>query len=288
MRTLTSFIGRHALPIYFVLTFAISWGGVLLVIGGPRGIPGTKADTDPLFPLVFLAMLAGPSIAGVLLTAVVDGKRGLREFLFRLMIWHVGGRWYAAALLTAPFLATSILLALSRLSPAVFPGIVVTNDKARLVLFGLAVAFGAGFFEELGWTGFAIPELRRRYSVLTTGLILGALWGAWHWLVVVWGIGGRAGTLPLAVFVLLDSMSVLLVFRILMVWVYEQTGSLLVGILMHVSLTATALIFTPLSAGAPLLMYDLVLAAALWLVVAVVAIIHGGRLSHPSARRQLA
>ena len=36
------------------------------------------------------------------------------------------------------------------------------------------------FFEELGWTGFAVPELRKRYGILTTGLIVGLLWGVWH------------------------------------------------------------------------------------------------------------
>ena len=36
-----------------------------------------------------------------------------------------------------------------------------------------------GIFEELGWTGFAMPTLlrRMRYGVLTTGLIVGVLWG---------------------------------------------------------------------------------------------------------------
>ena len=44
-------------------------------------------------------------------------------------------------------------------------------------------------FEELGWTGFATPTLRRRNRVLATGLIVGVLWGAWHFLVTLWGSG---------------------------------------------------------------------------------------------------
>ena len=32
MTTIKDFIARHAAPTYFVLTFAVSWGGVLLVI----------------------------------------------------------------------------------------------------------------------------------------------------------------------------------------------------------------------------------------------------------------
>jgi hypothetical protein len=45
---------------YYVLVFAISWGGILLVIGGPGTIPGTKEQVGRLAPLAILAMLAGP------------------------------------------------------------------------------------------------------------------------------------------------------------------------------------------------------------------------------------
>ncbi len=118
MTTIKAFITRHPVPTYFALTFAISWGGFLLVIGGPGGFPGTSGQIDPLFPFVVLAMLAGPSVAGILLTGLVDGRAGLREFLSRLLKWRVGARWYAVALLPAPLLATAVLLALrcSRLS----------------------------------------------------------------------------------------------------------------------------------------------------------------------------
>jgi hypothetical protein len=33
-----------------------------------------------LFPIALLAMLAGPSVAGILLTGLVHGRVGLREF----------------------------------------------------------------------------------------------------------------------------------------------------------------------------------------------------------------
>jgi membrane protease YdiL (CAAX protease family) len=147
------------------------------------------------------------------------------------------------------------------------------------MLFGIVVAMGAGFFEELGWTGFAVPELRRRYGVLASGLIVGLLWSAWHFLVVAWGIGNRAGTIPLAVFVVADGLTFLPAFRVLMVWVYERTGSVLVGMLMHASLTATAVILGPVTSGVALLAYDFVFAGAAWIVVAGLGLANGGQLS---------
>jgi hypothetical protein len=56
---------------------------------------------------------------------------------------------------------------------------------ARLDLPGtkkeeVKVEVAVGFFEELGWTGFATPRLRLRHGFLATGLIVGVPWGAWH------------------------------------------------------------------------------------------------------------
>jgi CAAX protease family protein len=78
MTTLTTFISKHPALAYFVLTFIMSWGGVLLVIGGPAGLSGTMAQDNPRFPLAVLAMVAGPCVTGILLTGVLDGSAGLR------------------------------------------------------------------------------------------------------------------------------------------------------------------------------------------------------------------
>ena len=121
-------------------------------------------------PLVLVALFAGPSVAGILTTGLVSGRAGLRELLSRLLRWRVGARWYAAALLTAPFLVTTVLLALSLLSPEFIPGIVTTDNKIALLLFGIGWGLlGGGLLEELGWTGFAVPRLRLRYTAFTTG-----------------------------------------------------------------------------------------------------------------------
>jgi membrane protease YdiL (CAAX protease family) len=277
----------RAVVAYFVLAFAISWGGVLLVIGGPDGVTGATAQDDPRFPLVFVAMLAGPSVAGILLTGLFGGRAGLRELLTRLSKWRVGARWYAVALLTAPLLTTVVLLALSVLSLQFLPAIVVTNDQVALLRFAFAVGLLAGVFEELGWTGFAVPALRFRYGVATSGLIVGVLWGAWHILAIVWGVGDRAGTLPLA-FVALDVLSVLPAYRVLMVWVYDRTGSLLLAMLMHASLTTSSLILPPETTGLALVTFDLALAAALWIVIAALAMANDGRLSRQALWRSAA
>ena len=292
MKTIRVFIQRHPALTYFALAFAISWGGVLLIIGGPGGIPGTPEQFRTLVPLMGLAMLAGPSVAGIVLTGLVCGRRGYRQLLSRLLKTRVGARWYAAALLTAPLLMlTAAPLALSLLFPEFLPRIFTSDDKAAILLFGIAMGLAAGFFEELGWTGFAVPRLRLRHGVFTTGLIVGVLWGAWHILLNLWSSGTSSGALSVTLFLhsFLFSVGVLPAFRVLMVWVYERTGgSLLVAMLMHASLTTGNIILVPLATGVALMTWSLVLAAALWIVVAAVAVVNGGHLARQPLRRRVA
>ncbi|MDH4135841.1 MAG: CPBP family intramembrane metalloprotease, partial [Anaerolineae bacterium] len=279
------FIKSNPVLTYYALTFAISWGGILIVVG-PGGIPGTREEFERLLPVVILALLAGPSVAGLLLTGLVHGRAGLRELLSRLLRWQVSARWYAVALLTAPLLFTAIPLALSLLFPEFLPGIFTTDDKASLLLLGIAAGLIGGFLEELGWTGFAIPRLRLRYGVLPTGLIVGVLWGAWHFLMNFWSSGDSSGALSLALLLhsVLFSVGILPAYRVLMVWVYDRTGSLLVAMLMHTSLIISNVILVPLATGVPLVTWSLVLAAALWVVVAAVARVNGWHLSRQPLR----
>ena len=69
-------------------------------------------------------------------------------------------------------------------------------------------------------------------------------------------------------------------YWVLMVWVYEQTGSLLVGMLMHVSLTASLIILRPVATGMGLVIYELAWAGTLWAVMAAIAGAARRRLSH--------
>jgi membrane protease YdiL (CAAX protease family) len=134
--------------------------------------------------------------------------------------------------------------------------------------------------EELGWTGFAVPRLRRRYSVFTTGFVVGLFWGVWHILPTYWGSGDSSGALSLSLLMppCLFYIGVLPAYRVLMVWVYDRIRSLFVSILMHASLTASTLfILSPSARGIPLMTYYLVLTVALWVIV-VVIVYRGKRL----------
>lgn len=264
-------IKRHPVLAYFAMTFAISWGCILLVIG-PSGFLGTRETPEALLPFVYLATLAGPSVAGILLTGLVDGRDGFRELASRLCKWRVNVRWYVVAFIIAPLLMTVILLALSPISPVFIPAIFTTESKAGLLLTGILMGAVVGFFEELGWTGFVTPRLRQRYNIITTGLIIGVLWGLWH-LPLFLGSIHSSGEFPPAIYLSVLLFSFLPVYRVLMTWVYNHTGSLFVAMLMHAPLTAGQLIIIPPTiSGAALVTYNILFTVALWIIVAIVTV----------------
>jgi hypothetical protein len=63
----------------------------MLALIGPGGFLSVTEQTDILDPSLYLAMLAGPCVAGLLLTGLFDGKVGFRE------LWHREG-YYAGTL----------------------------------------------------------------------------------------------------------------------------------------------------------------------------------------------
>ena len=142
---MVTFLKKHPLLAYCLLTFAISWGGFLLVVG-PGSLVNTNWQAEGAFLSAVMAMLAGPSIAGLLLTCLVDGRAGYRELFSRLRTWRVGVRWYAMAIVPAPIVAAGVLFALSQPSP-----LLTDANKAAILIGGLGAALTT-ILEEIGWT----------------------------------------------------------------------------------------------------------------------------------------
>jgi pimeloyl-ACP methyl ester carboxylesterase len=165
------------------------------------------------------------------------------------------------------------LFALSMTSP-----LLIADNKAAVVFGGLGAAVTT-ILEEIGWTGFVVPRMRRRYSVPMTGVIVGVMWGLWHFLQQVFVSGTYAGSIPLLLFLMLSvfaAVANLTAYRVLMVWVYDRTDSLPVTTLMHGMLTASSIFwFTPIATGALFLADVWLVAAVMWLLVGAVAVVDG-------------
>ena len=217
-------VKRHQLLVYFVLVYALS-ALALIVVGVPSLHGGSRPPLASL--LMFPVMVVGVGLVGLGLTAIVSGRPGMRELRGRLGRWRVPLRWYALLLL--PPLAILAVLGLLHVlvSPAFAP---------NLLLFGIPAGLLAGFTEEIGWSGFAYPRMSAHWGARTGACLLGLLWGLWH-LPIVDSLGaasphGAWWPAFFAAFILLVSG-----LRVLIAWVYTNTGSVLLPQLLHASST---------------------------------------------------
>lgn len=272
---------RHAVLVYFVLAFTIAWGLILFIVGR-AGLQPTTVRTMQSVLLVFLAMLIGPSLTSIMLTALLDGKPGLKALLAHWLP-PVQPQWYAT-----PFIPLALLIVIGALlsffSPAFTPNLIASSDKGTVFTFALLIGGLAGFFEEIGWSGFATPRLLKRYNVLTTGLLLGVLWGTWHLLADYWGNAGAYGALYFARGLLW--VVTLTAYRMLMVWVYSKTGSLGLMQLMHVGFTGGQILWEPPLAPTAYLLWYGIFSLALWGLMVVVRV-WGSRLALNSVNAYL-
>jgi CAAX protease family protein len=236
----------------------------------PIGIPGSGADYASRGPLVFLAMLLGPSVAGLGLTAVYSGRQGVNDLWTRQRRWRLG-RWWAAPLITPALIV--VLGIVSVLAPDLTLGLLAATDRGSLVALALLVGLVAGGLEELGWTGFALPRMQERWGWARAGLALGVVWGLWHLLADYWGSGDAWGPLYMARY-LLWCGAAFTAYRMLIVWAYRHTGSLLLAQLMHAGFTGGQVLLTPaLTPSSSALLWYAAFAVGLWLMVGCVMVL---------------
>lgn len=252
-------ISRYPVVSYFALTFVISWAGALAVAVPHliRHQPLPKMTGILMFPV----MLLGPSLAGMVLMRIVDGKDGLRDLFSRMFLARVPAGWYTV-LLIPPVLVLTVLLFLQGFVSPVF----APNRFFIGILFGIP----AGLLEEIGWMGYAFPKMRSQRNGLAPGMFLGLLWALWHLPVIDYlGTATPHGADWLPFF--LAFTLVMTAMRVLIGWIYTNTKSVLLAQLMHVSSTGSLVIFSaPRVTALQEVMWYALYGTALWVVVAIV------------------
>ena len=278
-RGLGAFVRRHGLVSFYALAYAMSWLAWLPYILSQNG----QGVLDFSFPKIlgsteFTGMLPGaylgPLGAAFLVTALSDGRPGLRRWAGRLFRWGVNWRWYAIALLAAP---TLIVVGTLALSPGAAAGLSFPPLAALLayVPFLLLQLVTTGLAEEPGWRDFALVRHQRLHGPLLGTVILGVLWAGWHLplFLTAWAKGIGGATLENV----LTFCAFAFVFSFFITWIFNKTGeSLPVVMIAHCSVNNFIsvmwfAVFTSLIPSASTLLLPSVIGFAAVAVVLIVA-----------------
>ncbi|HEX5807738.1 MAG TPA: CPBP family intramembrane glutamic endopeptidase, partial [Anaerolineales bacterium] len=210
MKTPTSIIKQYALALFCGLTIALTFATTLLPLPGE---------------LVAVVMVFIPALLAISLTAVSEGRAGVRSLLGKLAHWRIGLKWVGMALVLA--LVVRLTMSLIALSLGMISTIQLRPGGPAQYVILAAVFFVFAIPEELGWRGYALPKLLERHSPLAAGLMVGALWGSLHLALLLPDMMNE-GASPLA------TLLGLLGGSVLFTWLYVNSGgSILLTTLFH-------------------------------------------------------
>jgi membrane protease YdiL (CAAX protease family) len=203
--------------IFFLLVFALSVPFYLL------GATGARLFDLAILPASSLMVLI-PMVSALVLVYRQRGIDGIVAPLKRALELsrHRGAGWYLTALFFMP--AVCVLeFGIIRLTGVAVPLPTIVPSEALFLYF---VFFIGAIGEEAGWQGYAYPALRNRLSAWRAAVVLGAVWGLWH--VIPFVQQGRSVD-----WILWQCLSAV-AMRIIIVWLYENTGnSLVTSVLFH-------------------------------------------------------
>lgn len=159
---------------FVVLTFFISWGLIGFYIFMPEASTSLLGELSASHPAFFIAVYA-PAISALILVIQHAGWHGLKRYLTRLTYLNINKKWGLFILVIIPLVYCI--------------GAIIKGNASSIFVFEISWSelFGAmllmmflGPVEELGWRGFGLPLLQRTFTPLTSAVILGAIWGIWH------------------------------------------------------------------------------------------------------------
>ncbi|UWZ82354.1 CPBP family intramembrane glutamic endopeptidase [Occallatibacter riparius] len=200
---------------FFTASFLLAWAAWIPVIKRPS-LPSQ---------LAFIGLFA-PALAGLLTAALFGGAPAVRQVMRRLRIVAFPLRWALLAAFIMPAIYFAAVLAL-RASRSAGTGALFIGNSPLFILAAFLWLLFVNAGEEIGWRGFALPQLLALYNrPVLVSLALGLIWGIWHMPLYLLP-GQSAFPFPLfLIFTCVQSVLYALLFL-------RTKGSLLPALLLH-------------------------------------------------------
>jgi membrane protease YdiL (CAAX protease family) len=188
-----------------------------------------------LLSVAFALGVYGPLIGGLVATWMDGGRDGLLDLWRRIVKWRLSGRWYLNAL--------GIVFLLAAL-PTILFGLIGGFSPSRLSLGYILVlilvqVLRSGLGEEPGWRGYLLPRAKARFEGEKHIWVLGLIWSAWHFPIVIFRTLSAMPDVPLPQMVITVLVSLagnvmsLIGMTYIYVWLYNRTESVFLAIVFH-------------------------------------------------------
>ena len=204
---------------------------LVFILSIPFWILGYIAkDLTKILPIklpISALMTFCPMLAAIILVYKARKIQGIKELLQRAFDYKriKDKKWYLPIVFLMPGIA-ALSFGYMKMT-----GVMPTEPKISLltVFIFFFVYFIGAIGEELGWSGYVIDPLQKRYGALKASILLGFLWAIWH--IIPWS---QAHQTPVWIF--WQSIGTIFL-RVIMVWIFNNTGkSVFAMVLFHTML----------------------------------------------------
>ncbi len=189
--------------------------------------------------IVFRLGIYGPLIASVAVTYNYYGRQGLKLLWKGIISWRVGIKWYLYLFLI-PLCINLIVLAIGLIMGIPSASFFNSDLSLTLILFLFLYQIFTSGLEEPGWRGFLLNKLQKKYTAKKASWLLGLIWAIWHYpyVIFLYYSGGVMGT----AFSLAGFTMAIIGQTFIFTFIYNNTGSILMAILLHAWLNTSATI----------------------------------------------
>lgn len=172
-----------------------------------------------------------PGLYAILIVIVLKGKVGMYLILKSTLFKTVYFKFYLLALILPIFICGLSYIVISFIESKELIFLTFEHsfeDYGILVLFIVLGSYG----EEIGWRGFMLPQLQKKYSLVKSSIIIGAFWGIWH-------LNILSGIPVFTIYILL-----VIEFSLITSWLYVKTnGNIMAPIILHASIDICSFVF---------------------------------------------
>jgi membrane protease YdiL (CAAX protease family) len=216
---------KNQLIRFFVFTYLIFWvlfgitGAAIMVLKAPKFI-------QYILPVI---CSWSPTFAFLVMFKKIYPDLKLQEFIKR----QFNTRVKISLLIIIILIQTFIFLVVS------FSYSIINNVAISSVIASSASVIILGFFdmlirgplgEEIGWRGYALNEMQKKFSPTAASIIIGVIWGFWH--TPLWVVTSGYSGLDLVKYMALFLISIIAVSIIITAF-YNLNKNLLIPIMIH-------------------------------------------------------
>ena len=213
---------------FFIITFLwswIFWGAAILLSGDSNGLL-VELSISGIESILSIIGIFGPVIGAFASIRTINGKGSLKPFVKSFLSLKFGWKVWLAI-----FLVLGISTFIAWIVPEYFGKERIHTYLPSIFIFPaylLIMVFFGGGQEEIGWRGYILPFLEKRFGLIIGSLILGIIWAIWH--IPLWFMPGSTQVFMNFFAFMLSAIGYSYFFS----WVIKASGNrLLSGLFAH-------------------------------------------------------